>query len=106
VELPYTLPQDHTLFVILREKNIEIWKRKLDWIAQHGGMALLVVHPDYMSFAGEPALGEYPAGYYRELLEYVTDRYKGAYWPALPREVARFAARAATGKSAEIIHGA
>jgi hypothetical protein len=29
VELPYTLPQDSTMFLILREKTIDLWKRKL-----------------------------------------------------------------------------
>ena len=28
VELPYTLPQDFALYVVLREQNINIWKRK------------------------------------------------------------------------------
>ena len=50
VELPYTLPQDSTLFLVLRETTPEIWMRKLDWIAEHGGMVLLDMHPDYMSF--------------------------------------------------------
>ena len=50
VELPYTLPQDFTLFVLLQEKTPEIWMRKLDWIARHGGMALVDVHPDYLCF--------------------------------------------------------
>src|SRR6516164_8618023 len=36
VELPYTLPQDSTLFILLGEKTTNIWQRKLDWIAQHG----------------------------------------------------------------------
>src|SRR5207253_10714312 len=40
VELPYTLPQDLTLFVILGERTPDIWFQKLDWIAKHGGMAL------------------------------------------------------------------
>ena len=52
VELPYTLPQDFTLFIILREESIDIWKKKLAWIAENGGMALLNTHPDYMSFKG------------------------------------------------------
>jgi len=30
VELPYTLPQDFTLFVLMKEKNVGIWKSKLD----------------------------------------------------------------------------
>src|SRR5580700_11486006 len=41
VELPYTLVQDFNLFGVLREQNIEIWKRKLDWIVERGGMVLL-----------------------------------------------------------------
>src|SRR5258708_30258038 len=35
VELPYTLPQDSTLFVLLQEKPPAVWLRKLDWVAQH-----------------------------------------------------------------------
>ncbi len=90
VELPYTLPQDYTLFVLLRQENIDIWKRKLDWIAEHGGMALVIVHPDYMEFDGERSrIGTYPATYYEELLMYVKEQYAGQYWNALPREVAR-----------------
>src|SRR5260370_15609527 len=49
VELPYTLPQDSTLFLLLREKTPDIWMRKLDWIADHGGMDLILTHPDYMT---------------------------------------------------------
>lgn len=90
VELPYTLPQDFTLFVIMREKNLDVWKQKLDWIAEHGGMALVLTHPDYMRFSGAPAYGEYSADYYEEFLKYVRERYEGQYWQALPREVARF----------------
>jgi glycosyltransferase involved in cell wall biosynthesis len=89
VELPYTLPQDSTLFLVLRESTPEIWMRKLDWIAQHGGMVLLDVHPDYMSFDGSPqTTTEYPVALYREFLEYVKTRYAGEYWHALPKEVA------------------
>jgi hypothetical protein len=51
--LPYTLVQDFNLFKILREPNIDIWKRKLDWIAERGGMALINTHPDYMGFEGK-----------------------------------------------------
>ena len=89
VELPYTLPQDSTLFLVLRESTPEIWMRKLDWIAQHGGMVLLDVHPDYMSFDGSPqTTTEYPVALYREFLDYVKTRYAGEYWHALPKEVA------------------
>jgi len=93
VELPYTLPQDFTLFVLLQEKTPEIWMRKLDWIAQHGGMALVDVHPDYLCFDDAIATStEYPVAHYKSLLEYVSRRYSGAFWNTTPRNVAQFCA--------------
>lgn len=89
VELPYTLPQDSTLFILLRERNPEIWFQKLDWIAKHGGMALVNVHPDYMCFDGEVAwVNTYPGQFYRCFLQYARDRYGDSFWQPLPREVA------------------
>jgi len=94
VELPYTLPQDFTLFVLLQEKTPEIWMRKLDWIAQHGGMALVDVHPDYLCFDNAIATSrEYPVDHYRSFLNYVNQRYNGAFWNTTPRQVAQFCAR-------------
>ena len=90
VELPYTLVQDFTLFEVLRERNIDIWKRKVDWIAEHGGMVLVNTHPDYMCFEGKPKRDEFPVSHYEELLRYIHEKYDGCYWPALPREVARY----------------
>lgn len=87
VELPYTLPQDSTLFLVLRERTIDIWKKKLDWIASHGGMALVNVHPDYVSRDGFSD-GSYPLELYKEFLQYVKVKYSGEFWHALPREVA------------------
>ncbi len=95
VELPYTLPQDFTLFVLMKEKDIEIWKRKLDWIVTCGGMALLNTHPDYMNFDGKKGgMDEYPVGHYVEFLEYIKRKYEGIYWHILPREIARFWSKA------------
>ena len=91
VSLPYTLVQDFTLFILLREKNISIWKKKLDWIASQGGMVLLITHPDYMCFDGNtPRFDEYLLERYTDLLEYVKTEYSGQYWNALPREMARY----------------
>lgn len=91
VELPYTLPQDSTLFIIMQEKTIDLWKKKADWIAEKGGMALLNSHPDYMSFAGG-ACGpeEYPLSRYVGFLKYLRTRYCDRYWHAIPSEVASF----------------
>ena len=91
VELPYTLPQDFTLFSLMREKGIDIWMKKLDWIARHGGMALLNAHPDYMNFNGtRKNCDDYSVSLYEEFLDYIRQRYAGAYWHPLPREMARF----------------
>jgi glycosyltransferase involved in cell wall biosynthesis len=91
VELPYTMPQDFTLFVLLGETGIGIWKRKLDWIAERGGAALLIAHPDYMRFGnGPPGDEEYPSAHYEALLEYVRRTYDGMYWNPLPRDLASF----------------
>jgi hypothetical protein len=91
LELPYTLPQDHLLFVILQEKNIDIWKKKLDWIVEKRGMALLNTHADYINFtSGVLGTEEYPVSYYEEFLEYIKEKYADQYWNVLPPEVVKF----------------
>jgi hypothetical protein len=91
VELPYTLAQDSTLFILLQEPTADVWKRKLDWVAQKGGMALLNVHPDYLAFDGEPpSVRRFPVTLYLDLLRHVSRRYPDQYWNAVPRELARW----------------
>ena len=102
VELPYTIPQDLTVFVLLQERDIRIWKEKLDWVAERGGMALLNTHPDYMHVHDEkPRVDEYPQQLYMDLLRYVQREYSGKFWHALPREVARFWRSAAAGREVD-----
>lgn len=92
VEIPYTLPQDFTLFVIKKEKDIKIWTEKLKWIAQNGGMATVIVHPDYINFDidGKKRFDEYRCELYMSFLDHIRSNYKDTYWNALPREVASF----------------
>jgi glycosyltransferase involved in cell wall biosynthesis len=94
VELPYTLPQDSTLFLLLGERHVETWLKKLDWVASRGGMVLVNVHPDYIEmdaqFAGKAA---FPVEFYGRLLRYVRDKYGDTYWQPLPREVAAYVAQ-------------
>ena len=91
VELPYTLPQDFTLFVLMQMDTIDIWKRKLDWIAERGGMVLMNTHPDYMNFhSGKSSYEGYVPQYYEDFLKYIKTTYAGQYWPALPKDMARF----------------
>jgi len=89
VELPITLPQDYTLFEILRYEDVSIWKQKIDWIEKMNGMALVIVHPDYIRpGGGRGKESGYPIEYYEELLQYVKN--KDRCWYALPRDVARW----------------
>ncbi len=97
VELPYTLPQDSTLFLLLGEETAEIWKRKLDWIAEQGGLALVNIHPDYIDFCGKRSSTCYPASLIKELLEHVCSRHKGRFWNPLARELAQWYRAKITG---------
>lgn len=90
VELPYTLPQDFLLFILMQEKTIDIWKKKLDWIAANGGMALFISHPDYLDFNSSKHYEKYPTRYYEDFLNYIKTKYKDQYWHVLPRDLARF----------------
>jgi hypothetical protein len=91
VELPYTLCQDFTLFVLMKAETPDTWKRKLDWIVENGGMAHLKTHPDYMGFeTGAGGTEQYDPDLYIEFLDYVRRSYKDLYWQPLPREIADF----------------
>lgn len=81
VELPYTLPQDHVLFIVLAESTNRIWKQKAKWLMNLGGILCLITHPDYLR---DPALMRH----YEDFLEYLQTESGG--WYALPREVAQW----------------
>jgi peptidoglycan/xylan/chitin deacetylase (PgdA/CDA1 family) len=81
VELPYTLPQDHTLFYILKEKSIKIWEKKTDWIIKNNGVVLVLTHPDYLAEQKHLAM-------YEDLLKYLKIYSQG--WYCLPREIAKW----------------
>ena len=89
VELPITLPQDHTLFVILRARDAGVWIEKTDRIRARGGMALMITHPDYTVQA--PI-----ARAYEQLLRHVAD--DPDVWRALPAEVAAWWRRRAASR--------
>lgn len=92
VEMPYTLPQDFTLYILMKEKDSSIWKKKLEWIAENQGMVLLNTHPDYMSFLNKKGIaGEnYSAMIYEDFLSWVNKFYRDRFWNVLPRELAGF----------------
>lgn len=91
IELPYTLPQDFTPFVLMKEKTPKIWIEKLDWIAANNGMVLVNVHPDYIDFDSTGKnYEEFDVKIYIDFLNYVKSKYEGKYWNALPSEIAAY----------------
>jgi len=81
VELPWTLPQDHTVFTLLREKSIALWVGQLEAIERSAGLIQCLSHPD-PGYLGDPP----KEGLYAEFLDTVAAR--PGLWRALPREVA------------------
>jgi peptidoglycan/xylan/chitin deacetylase (PgdA/CDA1 family) len=81
VELPYTLPQDHTLFYVLNVKNIDLWIKKVDWIVKNHGVVLTLTHPDYL-------MEDNHLAFYEELLVYLKDIRNSCH--CLPRELANY----------------
>jgi peptidoglycan/xylan/chitin deacetylase (PgdA/CDA1 family) len=79
VELPLTMPHDHTLFVILGQQDESMWIEKAEALRERGGMALIVTHPDYLIEG--PGLEAYD----QLLALYAGDR---EAWKPLPAELA------------------
>ena len=46
VELPYTLPQDHTLFTVLGHRTIDVWLEQVERLVKLNGLLQFVTHPD------------------------------------------------------------
>jgi glycosyltransferase involved in cell wall biosynthesis/peptidoglycan/xylan/chitin deacetylase (PgdA/CDA1 family) len=89
IELPCTLAEPRTLLTLLAEGDIAIWKQKVDWIAERGGMVLLNAPLADLS-CGDASSQAMDA--YRRLLEYISTRYAGEYWHGVPKQVAEYCA--------------
>jgi peptidoglycan/xylan/chitin deacetylase (PgdA/CDA1 family) len=81
VELPYTMPQDHTLFTLLRRRSVSPWLEQAKAIEQRFGLIQVLSHPD-RGYLGDTDKREF----YVELLDALSEREQ--LWKALPREVA------------------
>jgi hypothetical protein len=91
------MPQDSTLFLLMREKNIDIWKRKLEWIVHHGGMALVNIHPDYVDFSGRHVANScYPSELLSDFMAHIHSNYKGTYWNPTAKDLAKWHQRQTT----------
>ena len=84
VELPVTATQDYSLFHILNEYSIDLWKRQIELILGNHGLINVIIHPDYSVPPRERAVFE-------ALLSHLaTLREESGVWTALPKDVARW----------------
>jgi hypothetical protein len=81
IELPLTTTQDYSLFFILEDYSIELWRQQIASILEEHGLISVITHPDYL-------LGERERAVYVELLRYLAQlRDEGRTWAALPGEI-------------------
>jgi len=81
LELPVTTTQDYTLFHVLKERSLDLWKSQIDFVLRKNGFLSFIVHPDYVM---EP--DTLPV--YKSLLCYLMElRERVPIWFALPFEV-------------------
>lgn len=96
VEMPYTLPQDSTLFLLLGMTNSDVWTQKAKWLIERNGMILVNVHPDYINFDKSYKNHTFPIRYYEELLRFLSDQGATNFWNPLPMQVSRYVAEQVT----------
>jgi hypothetical protein len=81
LEIPLTTVQDYTLFHILRERTIDLWKQQIEMILAKNGLVSFIVHPDYIQELETFAV-------YKQLLVYLREiRERRNLWFALPGEI-------------------
>lgn len=84
LELPLTTTQDYSLFHILNDYSIGLWKQQIALITERHGLVSFIVHPDYV-------IEKRAQDTYKALLEYLNRlRSEGRIWIALPGEVNRW----------------
>ena len=84
VELPVTLTQDYSLFHILNDYSIDLWKQQIELIMASHGLINVIIHPDYSTTPRERAVFE-------QLLSHLAKlRDEKGVWTALPKDVAQW----------------
>lgn len=84
LEIPLTTVQDYTLFHILDDYSIDLWKSQIEIIMRRHGLMSFIVHPDYVREPRAQAV-------YERLLDYLLElRQNSDVWSATPSEINRW----------------
>ena len=84
LELPVTTTQDYSLFHILNDYSIDLWKQQTKLIMDKHGLMSFIVHPDYI-------IPDRARKVYEELLGYLAGlRDEKGLWMPTPGEVNRW----------------
>jgi len=81
LELPLTTIQDYSLFHILRQHRIDLWKEQAGLVMEQSGLLSFITHPDYL-------IENRAQDTYRALLAFLAElESERKMWMALPNEV-------------------
>jgi len=84
LEIPVTTTQDYTLFHILRDYSLDLWREQTSRILERHGVMNFIIHPDYVR-------GDQEMQVFKDLLEYIAGlRAKAGLWIPLPRELSEW----------------
>jgi hypothetical protein len=84
LELPVTTIQDYTLFYILDDYSIDLWKRQIELIMKQHGLISFIVHADYICKSRERRI-------YEALLDHLAHmKEENGVWITTPVEVNRW----------------
>ena len=84
LEIPVTEAQDYSIFHILNQYSIDLWKEQTEIIIRGRGIISLITHPDYV-------IEKRARNTYRALLAYLAEiRTTEAIWAALAGEIAHW----------------
>jgi hypothetical protein len=81
LEIPVTTVQDYSLFYILRDHSLDLWRKQIELIRRRYGLMSFLVHPDYVTAGREQNT-------FRELLAELAElRDRAGLWIARPGDV-------------------
>jgi hypothetical protein len=81
LELPLTTVQDYSLFHILDQYSIDLWREQIDLIRSRHGLITILTHPDYL-------IEQQAQQVYHDLLRYLRRvRDEQNVWFALPGDI-------------------